>query len=112
MSGPSRYDWKHGINVNQQNHPLPRNDAFNSRLFPPWNACRNRRAVTFRSIKVFSGLLLQLEWGRAVETGDMVAAEALEERNRIAKNFKAQDQDCRKLTEEETALYRASAQHV
>lgn len=120
MSGPSRYDWKHGINVNQHNHPLPRHDGFNPRLFPSWNTARNRRAVIFRSNKVFSDLSLELEQERAVEAGDMEAAQDLEVRLNAARRYPpadhfpvfGRDPQLRDLTEEEIADRRAQAHFI
>jgi len=112
MSGPSRYDWRHGINVNHVNHPLPRHDASNTLLFPAWNTSRNRRAVIFRSSKVFSNVCLQLDYERAILVGDVNAAEALEKRIVAAKRFSPQDEFCRKLEQHELTAYRAQAQAV
>jgi hypothetical protein len=72
-----RYDWKHGINVNHRNHPLPRHDSMNPLLFTAWNAAKCCRAVIFQSNKVFSDLSLQLEYERAVLVGDTEAVSML-----------------------------------
>lgn len=116
MSGASRYDWRHGINVNQHNHPLPspRTNS-NPLLFPSWNPDNLRRAVIFRSTKVFSNVSLQLEYERAVLSGDTEAAERLEQRVQASTRYPPDAHNSpimRRASPEEIAAMRAQAHDV
>ena len=114
MSGPSRYDWRHGINCDS-NHPVPTPTSSyisasgavtqvpaSSWLFPSWNISGSRRSVIFRSTKCFSDLCLQEEKDKALDDGDYGALIAINRRIDDAHRFKPQDILAKKiLTEEE-----------
>lgn len=87
MSGASRYDWRHGINVNQKYHPLSRYDPTNTFLFPSWNSQNLRRAVIFRSTKVFSNVSLEVEYERARQAGDRDKQAELGVRKQVANRY-------------------------
>jgi alkylated DNA repair dioxygenase AlkB len=115
MSGPSRYDWRHGINCDPANHPVPppastyisaggaaTRRAADGWLYPPWNPSRARRAVVYRSTKCFGDLCLQEERDRACAARDVAALTAVNARIDAAHRFRPQDEDARReLTEEE-----------
>ena len=115
MSGPSRYDWRHGINCDPNNHAVPKpTSAFVSAggsvtqvpadewLFPSWNKSRARRSVIYRSTKCFGDLCLQQEREKAYSDQDYEAITAVNARIDASHRFKPQDQQAsRELTEEE-----------
>jgi len=114
MSGPSRYDWRHGINCDG-NHPVPTPTSSyisasgavtqvpaSTWLFPSWNKSGARRSVIFRSTKCFSDLCLQEEKDKALDDADYGALIAINRRIDDAHRFKPQDMlASRNLTEEE-----------
>ena len=77
MTGPSRYDWKHGI-VKQKPTDPP----------PSWNPNNLRKSLTLRSTKVFSDVYFQ----RAVQSEqDPVRRRELLARQKAQLKFKPQD---------------------
>lgn len=77
MTGPSRYDWKHGI-VKQKPTDPP----------PSWNPRNLRKSLTLRSTKVFSDVYFQ----RAVQSEqDPARRRELLARQKAQARFKAQD---------------------
>lgn len=114
MSGPSRYDWRHGVNCDP-NHPVPKpTSSYISAggramqvpaeewLFPSWNKSNARRGVIYRSTKCFGDLCLQQEREKAYTDRDFGAVTAVNARIDASHRFKPQDQHAsRELTEDE-----------
>lgn len=114
MSGPSRYDWQHGVNCDP-NHPVPKSTSSyisaggravqvpaEEWLFPSWNKFKARRGVIYRSTKCFSDLCLQQEREKAYTDRDFGAVTAVNARIDASHRFKPQDQHAsRELTEDE-----------
>ena len=96
MTGPSRYDWKHGI-VKQKPTDPP----------PSWNPNNLRKSLTLRSTKVFSDVYFQ----RAVQSEqDPAKRRELLARQKAQLKFKPQDGRGERLSSD--ALQRqASAAH-
>ena len=77
MTGPSRYDWKHGIVKQKPTDPSP-----------SWNPRNLRKSLTLRSTKVFSDVYFQ----RAVQSEqDPARRRELLARQKTQGRFKAQD---------------------
>lgn len=114
MSGPSRYDWRHGINWHGRDGVPPLlPSVVPESTYPIWNSSRVRRAVVFRSTKVFCDLSLEMEEERAREAGDSIAVAELVSRRKASARFKYDAEDCRrKLNEAEIAVYRSLASEV
>ena len=85
MSGSSRYDWRHGINVDK-NHPVP-SPSQRPDLYPIWNTLKHRRAVIFRATKVFSDICLQDELENALAANNQDLVTSIQERIRVSNKF-------------------------
>ena len=85
MSGSSRYDWRHGINVDK-NHPVP-SPSQRPDLYPIWNTMKHRRAVIFRATKVFSDTCLQQELEIALAANNQDLVTSIQERIRVSNKF-------------------------
>ena len=80
MSGPSRYDWRHGINCGDANVTLP-NSSF-----------ALRRSVVFRSTEVFSDYCLKKEEEEiSRQNNDPKALAEIKERINFANRFPPKD---------------------